>query len=397
MKRRLLDIVITTALIIGVIGALDAIPFNTGVLDPLEQAFSDFELTDLVFSRLSDDRKVRVDTNMVLVNIGDASAIDRDSLVNTFRRIGAAKPACVGIDILFDPADTLRTTALDAAIATIPNVVVACRIVESGGSTRIMDAVPNTADGGRDRGHVDLTDEGRGYKTIRSYAPFRTAGTDTVPALAVRMAQIVDAQAVLDMQLVGSEEEEIAYQRQRTWYAIEAAQLADSTVAAAILPGRIVLVGYLGSQIGDTITLEDRFFTPVNERYAGKSVPDMYGLEIHANILSSILHRDRIDHVPTGIVWFATLLLIMINVWVFAAIQDRLGLFYDLICKTTQIAEAVLLLMLAVTIFDNHRAVLDITTAVVGVILASDMYSVYLSVAESVREAVHRLRKRGSA
>ncbi|MBN4065782.1 hypothetical protein JYT51_00445, partial [Candidatus Amoebophilus asiaticus] len=49
------------------------IPLNINFLDPLEQALSDFELTDIVFSKMREKESVKGDTNIVLVNIGNLS------------------------------------------------------------------------------------------------------------------------------------------------------------------------------------------------------------------------------------------------------------------------------------------------------------------------------------
>lgn len=55
---------------------------------------------------------------------------------------------------------------------------------------------------------------------------------------------------------------------------------------------KIVLVGYLGSPIGNVFDIEDKHFTPLNSQHIGKGIPDMYGLTIHANILNMLLLND---------------------------------------------------------------------------------------------------------
>ena len=50
---------------------------------------------------------------------------------------------------------------------------------------------------------------------------------------------------------------------------------------------KIVLMGYTGG-MSDEHDVEDQHFTPMNSKIAGKSLPDMKGIYIHASILQSL-------------------------------------------------------------------------------------------------------------
>ncbi|NJM93588.1 MAG: CHASE2 domain-containing protein [Cytophagales bacterium] len=54
-----------------------------------------------------------------------------------------------------------------------------------------------------------------------------------------------------------------------------------------------MIFGYLGESFND-VSWEDKFYTPLNKTYAGKANPDMYGVVIHANIVSMILNHDYV-------------------------------------------------------------------------------------------------------
>ncbi len=60
---------------------------------------------------------------------------------------------------------------------------------------------------------------------------------------------------------------------------------------------KIVLIGYVGDRI-DIDTGEDKFFTPLNSKYIGKANRDMYGIVVHANIISTILNGHYIRVMP---------------------------------------------------------------------------------------------------
>ena len=67
------------------------------------------------------------------------------------------------------------------------------------------------------------------------------------------------------------------------------------TDSLPLLKNSIVLLGYLGTPTGNEFDIEDKHFTPLNKKVAGKSAPDTFGITIHANILEMILSRDFIS------------------------------------------------------------------------------------------------------
>ena len=72
-----------------------------------------------------------------------------------------------------------------------------------------------------------------------------------------------------------------------------------------ILKDKIVLLGYLGDPTGNIYDVEDKHFTPLNKVTAGKSIPDMFGLVVHANIINMLLKDDflfRISNFGIGVI-----------------------------------------------------------------------------------------------
>jgi len=62
------------------------------------------------------------------------------------------------------------------------------------------------------------------------------------------------------------------------------------------LRGKILLLGFLGDSLTGKYTSEDKFYSPLNGKMIGRSLPDIYGVEIHANIIRMILSREYILH-----------------------------------------------------------------------------------------------------
>ena len=75
---------------------------------------------------------------------------------------------------------------------------------------------------------------------------------------------------------------------------ISTQEILNASVDLNLLNGKIVLIGFCGSENGMTV-IDDKHFTPLNDNYAGKSLPDMYGIYIHANIISGYLNNFKIQ------------------------------------------------------------------------------------------------------
>ena len=75
------------------------------------------------------------------------------------------------------------------------------------------------------------------------------------------------------------------------FFALDVPDVFGENFTPDMIQGKIVIFAYLGEILGDKKSFEDKFVTPLNARYAGNRLPDMYGGVIHANIISMISLR----------------------------------------------------------------------------------------------------------
>src|SRR5690606_13240589 len=113
---------------------------------------------------------------------------------------------------------------------------------------------------------------------------------------------------------------------------------------------KVVIFGYLGAELGDP-SWTDRFYTPLNQVLAGKSNPDMFGVVIHANIVSMILHGEYINSMPDWGEILMGFVLCVLNMALFLKIMYRLPDWYDGITKLIQVIEIFLFTVLMVLVF----------------------------------------------
>src|SRR3546814_206396 len=120
----------------------------------------------------------------------------------------------------------------------------------------------------------------------------------------------------------------------------------DDVLQSETLPvvkDAIVIFGYLGTPTGNPHDIEDKHFTPMNPSLAGRSAPDMYGVEIHGNIVYMLLHSRLLMDIPTWVVYLAAFLCCMLAVKGGMQLYVRNEFLFDILAKIIQLSLSVAL------------------------------------------------------
>jgi CHASE2 domain-containing sensor protein len=137
---------------------------------------------------------------------------------------------------------------------------------------------------------------------------------------------------------------------------------------------------------------DDKFYTPLNKKYAGRSNPDMFGVVIHANIVSMILNKDYIGKQSNFSALITALLVCFITVLVFTVIYKELPEWYDGLTKTLQLVIVFLIFTFNIIIFHWFNYKTSLTVAIIMVALAGDSLEVCYGLIKNVyRKKKHKL------
>ncbi|MGF1637595.1 MAG: CHASE2 domain-containing protein, partial [Cyclobacteriaceae bacterium] len=165
-----------------------------------------------------------------------------------------------------------------------------------------------------------------------------------------------------------------------------------------VIKDRILMLGFMGDDFEDR-SWQDKFYTPLNIKYAGRTNPDMFGIVVHANIVSMILNGDYINRQSklSGIIW--AIILCLINVYYFIRIYRVLPQWYDGITKSLQLVEILVLLLVNVLLFHWFNYKTDLTLATVCIALSSDGIEIYFGVIKNIfskegRQEIFKKKKR---
>jgi CHASE2 domain-containing sensor protein len=242
-------------------------------------------------------------------------------MANVLNIIQKQKPKVVGIDAFYRKlkGENGQANGADSSLAdafkNTKNLVMVSKLEGYNDKKKQFDTITqiNHFFGQHTQhAYANLTTTGEGnmqdFLTCRSFMPQAKAKGKQEIAFAVKLAQLFDAQKAKKFLARNNVSEYINYKRsveiqtgnsskknQEIGYVVlDHLQLLADEVAADALKDKIVLIGYMGETIFEK-SFDDKFYTPLNQNYVGKSTPDMFGVVVHANIISMILAEDYID------------------------------------------------------------------------------------------------------
>ncbi len=424
MKKFWLDCIAGTifvfAILFGLYGITQLRVFDA--FDPLGQALGDMELTDIAFSQIREDPPM--DTNIVIVNIGYLSRAEiGQQIINLSRH----KPKVIGLDIIFScdwlqdsticpqAYDTMSNMYFAYAVQQAGNVVMAHKLqqtkklIKEFGDSDLYDSIEHTYPAlmpGAYEGFVNLETEAahqEDLKSCRRVNPQMMINGERELAFSVRMAMIYDSLKTNRFLARNNKLEVINYKGNIVdWHGasnyagryivLDWDQALDTTqFVGEMIRDKIVIMGFLGRDLTDT-SWDDKFFTPLNKKYAGKARPDMYGVVVHANIVSMILEEDYIEVLRPWQEMAIAILVCFLNVALFVVIMQRIPDWFDSISITLQLIQIVLFSFIMIYFFNWFNFKLNVTWTLAVVAVVGTSFELYYGVFKTLfNKAKNRL------
>jgi len=368
-----------------------------------------------VFSQFRDEAKTTVDTNIVLVNIGLADRTEIAQIINNLNRY---EPAAIGVDAFFrHPKEPEGDSILQEAFRNTKNLILVSKVafkeesregqVEVG--TQSSEEFANKDFDTLERsnpmflegaitGYANLIiDQEASFMTCREVSFHEMCAGKNEKSFAVQLAGFISPEKAKSALNRPHGAETINYRGNvEKFYKIDIEQALDPVQDLSFIKGKVVLCGFMGPRLGVN-SLDDNFFTPLNKHYVGRSYPDMYGIVIHANVVSMIVHETFINRMPFWSSLAAGFGLLIFNVLLFTFMYTRYEAWYDVFAVTVQLSESLIILFLIVSVFANYNYKLALTPALFGVFLVGTVHDLYQdSVKKIILSAIERMRKRRS-
>ena len=353
------------------------IPINCGFLSPVATALGDFDVYDIVYSKLLEEQPV--DTNIVLVNIGNLS---RKELAEEITVINKFNPAVIGVDAFFEvEKDPDSDSLLSLSFSNCRNLVMVDKLDSFNQATKhygsLYSSIARFSRYSKG-GFANLpNDDAVGFRTIREFRPMEKVKDSTVLAFSSKIVSVFNNNEFQHLSQRGNQNEIINFRgNYNRFYFVDTYQYAEPGVNLSFIKDKIVLMGYMGPDF-NTKTLEDVFFTPLNDRYAGKSFPDMYGIVIHANIISMILNKTYVNVMPDWISYLLALVICFLNVKMLLFIMSGMKDWFNGLAKLFIFIYSVLTLFISVEILHYFNYKINLTSALIAVVLANTVIEIY--------------------
>jgi CHASE2 domain-containing sensor protein len=344
---------------------------NVHFFDPMKLALQDFDLNDITYSKLKDT--AHFDKRIVIINIGQA---DREGIALLIEKTASMKPKIIGLDAFFDgPREPGKDSLLGAVLKKTKNLVAISRIRwEHHGKE--MTILPDYFDSSYSlRGYGNIIGEDRG--TIREFSPFEEDEHHHTKHLSFATALVrnYNEAAFKKLEKRHNEVEKIDYRRRIVNYQlIEGEDLLNGNVDDSAVYGKIALLGYVNDNPDD---IEDKVFTPMNEKFAGKSIPDMNGIVVHANTISMILDNRYIKKLPLWVTVVVAVLIGWLHMSFFIRYYLENHIWFHLVAKFAQLLSAIFFVYVGMYMFNKFRIQLDMSLTLVVIVLAVDIIYFY--------------------
>jgi len=367
---------IVTLLTFLLIWFFDQIRLNLHFLDPFNKGLKDYEVTDIVYSKLRDD-KIELEKRIVLVNTGKP---DRDSLRLMLDRIIAAGPRVIAVDLLLSERKDFHTDSLlQQAILRFDNIVLGTRLQGYNDDSKQVEAEVDCDPYFCDHAKPGFTNfPTNDTRTIRIFSPKEKTPHGESLAFSLQAAKLYDPLAANRLLDRKNEVEEIYFfGGEDSYLQFEQSDILDTTIdLKPLLQDKIVMLGFLGSYTWDDPLL-DRHYTPMNSHYTGRNIPDMYGIVIHANIIRMILDGVYVRELSYWVNLLLTFILCYFNIHLFYKIHHRVSLPYHFLIRLLQVAEIIALFFLVALAFHFFRFRIDFAICITAMLLTFDVIKFY--------------------
>jgi CHASE2 domain-containing sensor protein len=369
--------IISTIVLILVLKYFSLI-FSIDFLDPIQNTIEDFKITDIVFSQRRTTDDVKIDTNIVLVNVGK---LNRFGIAKEIEILNQYEPKIVAIDAFFsDEKNPDNDSVFAEVLGQTKNLIIVSELKEYDQKNLVFDTIWTSTQKFNQyaiNGFANMVINKSDYRTVRLFmtvGDYKGKKQNSFPVEIARLYDSGAAKRLLDRQ---NRIEVINYKRNTDKYqCLNYAEIFDGERDLSFIKDKIVLMGYMGPDLVSP-TLDDMFYTSMNDRFVGKSYPDMYGVVVHANIISMILDGDYCYKVPFWLSSLFIYLFFFVTMTFFTFLRERHDKWYESISILLGLFQLVVLFFILLYIFYFFNISMDIEGIFFGVIFAKQAYEIW--------------------
>lgn len=222
--------------------------------------------------------------------------------------------------------------------------------------------------------------ESSSFRTIREFNTKQNYYNIEFRSFAEKIVEYYDNNAYKNFIKRNNSSEIINYKGNISkFYYLDANEVFDDYIDLSFIENKIVLFGFMGERFDlSSYDFEDKFFTPLNDEFFGRSFPDMYGVVIHANIISMILNNNYIDRPNIFIYVIIALLFLTLVTIPLVLIFNKLRPWYGIIGRFSFVAATMTIFFISYLIFFTFSIKIELSFILLTLIIHPDILEIYL-------------------
>lgn len=357
-----------TIAVLLITGVLLYNPFNEHIFNPLNIAFTDFSYSDLAFSEAH--LKKTHDERIVVINTDTAQRKSIATLVNQLKEY---QPKVVGLDILFPQKTSEGNEEMAEAVQSFPNLITVVKLEYDADKKELATSKNQFAVDESRCGFVNFI--GEEGAVVRYFSPFISDKKKNYESFTALILKIYDSTGYQKLRSRQKNVEYINYQRTDSdYYIVNIADILSNKVDSSFIRDKIVLIGFVSQNRNN---IDDKHFTPLNSKVLGRSLPDMNGVIIHANILSMLLDRNYITKVPIFIIILLTAIITWLHVAFLIKYYIHKHIWFHLVVKLVELISAIALFYISILMLRYLDINMDFTLTLLAIIITVDILYFY--------------------
>lgn len=368
---------------------LHHLPVNQLFIDPFSEYIKRHDLMDISCSKFRDHTDPSLfDDRVFVIN---SEITDRAKVAQTVDFLARHNAKAIGVDLFFDSLKLdYSDTLLHKVSHQFDHIIFAnshsAELQNINHDSIMSDSflVPFSA-----QYFVNLASDD-GY-TVRSFEPFCKIRNEEIPAFAVALADLYKPGVVSQLKSRNSKKEWINFRRNQfrrigSGNVLEAIPhygiismskfLSDTNLYLVnYFKDKTVLIGFCNGETDQV--LKDFYYTPLNRETSRRSLPDMNGVIIHANIISMLLDHDFVYELSAFWLYLIGFALFLFNYYIFIEILKKHLYFNLAFIRLIQLIEFLIAFSVGVWLLSAYSIKISFVLLATIIIMSYEFYEFY--------------------
>lgn len=358
-----------------------SIIFSADIFTPLKRVFEDFAITD-INTDFRDENYIEPDTNIVLIN---NYRLSTDETINLIEKLNSFNPKIIGLEELkletIDPNSLVR---LDSIFSLMHKRIVIGYLLFNPDYFNLINPFDSILNGFIKKheiiwGYNDLDfQKDKRFYTQREFYPFVKVDSGIIESFALKISKFYGADLFSHRIQSNKGAELINYKGNfNKFFFFEGSDLLNDENPINRFTNKIILIGNC-PVFESAKNLDELYFTPLNENYAGRAFPDMFKIVIIANIINMFIQGSFYNTVPFFVVIIISFIITYFNFLLYLKVSNFKKELYELVSILSFLIQSTLIIVLTYYFYFIFNLDLKLTLSLIAIATTVFIFEAYM-------------------